>query len=158
MESVTKSDYFTPTSIAYTEEINTEEFIFRCMYPKVNESDIEGASSNFLDYEADFDFETESSVHSKVDCSVSYSDSEDSIYSGPLMGPNSSTSQEFVISTFESPIKNEFQQEIQAASNYPTLDSIQSESETSILEIAINVNVVLNKPVKRLPTPSNRYT
>lgn len=107
------------------------------MYPKVNESNIEVVSSNYPDYEADFDFETESSVHSKLDCPVSYSDLEDSIYSGPLMAPNSSPSQEFVIATFESPINTEFQQEIQAVSNCPALDRIQAESETSILEIAI---------------------
>lgn len=95
------------------------------------DSEIEGYSTNYSEYAADFDFEMEHSIPCKSDCSESYSDSEDSLFLEPIMAPNSSPSQGVVVSSFESPSKSETQQGNLAEDCIPAQESKMEETEDS---------------------------
>lgn len=87
------------------------------------------------------------------DCSESYSDSEDSLFPEPLVAPNSSTSQGVVVSSFGSPSKSETQQGNLAEDYIPAQESKMAETDDPLQVIANKLNILLNKPVKRLPRP-----
>lgn len=103
----------------------------------------------------------ENFITSQSDCSDSPSDPEDDLLSlsDPLMAPNSSPSHEVVANTLEFPSAPKCQLEKQAEECSPEQISKPVELADSVAplqEIASKVDIELNKPLDRVPTPVNQ--
>lgn len=103
----------------------------------------------------------ENFITSQSDCSDSPSDPEDDLLSlsDPLMVPNSSPSHEVVANTLEFPSAPKCQLEKQAEECSPEQISKPVELADSVAplqEIASKVDIELNKPLDRVPTPVNQ--